>query len=80
MIAGSTRSASRTRAAFFAWGEAPADAPRSALGWPTWPAAFRDELIDLSRRYRLPIYVMAGDKIWSVEGALIQEVDSSKIR
>lgn len=41
----------------FAWGEAPADAPRSALGWPTWPAAFRDELIDLSRRYRLPIYV-----------------------
>lgn len=34
----------------------------------------------LSLLNRLPIYVMAGDKIWSVEGALIQEVDSSKIR
>jgi len=41
----------------FAWGSAPADAPRSDIGWPIYPDAFRDLLIDLGRRYRLPIYV-----------------------
>ncbi|WP_374383766.1 GH1 family beta-glucosidase [Dongia sp.] len=41
----------------FAWGGAPADAPKSDIGWPIFPDMFRDELIDLSRRYRLPIYV-----------------------
>ena len=41
----------------FAWGSAPADAPRSDIGWPIYPDAFRDLLIDLTRRYRLPIYV-----------------------
>ena len=28
----------------------------------------------------LPIYVVAGDKLWSVQGALIREVDTSKAR
>jgi beta-glucosidase len=41
----------------FAWGSAPADAPKSEIGWPIYPDMFRDELIDLSQRYRLPIYV-----------------------
>lgn len=31
----------------------------------------------LSLLNRLPIYVAAGDKIWTVEGALIQEIDTS---
>ena len=30
---------------------------RSPIGWQLDPAAFRDTLIDLHRRYRLPIYV-----------------------
>lgn len=34
----------------------------------------------LSLLNRLPIYVMAGDKLWSVQGALIREVDTSKGR
>ncbi|SIT02294.1 GH1 family beta-glucosidase [Insolitispirillum peregrinum] len=41
----------------FAWGEAPADADKSELGWAIFPDAFRDELIDLTHRYKLPIYV-----------------------
>ena len=41
----------------FAWGDAPPDAPRTEIGWPIFPEAFRDELIDITRRYRLPIYV-----------------------
>ena len=42
----------------FAWGDAPADAPvRPEIGWAIFPEAFRDELIELSRRYKLPIYV-----------------------
>ena len=32
----------------------------------------------LSLLNRLPIYVAAGDKIWSVQGALIREVDTSR--
>lgn len=34
----------------------------------------------LSLLNRLPIYVAAGDKVWSVQGALIREVDTSKKR
>ncbi len=41
----------------YAWGSAPADAPRSEIGWPIYPEMFREELIELTRRYRLPIYV-----------------------
>ncbi len=42
----------------FAWGSAPADTPVSAIGWPIYPDMFRDELLDLTGRYRLPVYVM----------------------
>lgn len=41
----------------FGWGSAPGDAPLSDIGWPIFPEMFRDELIGLTRRYRLPIYV-----------------------
>jgi beta-glucosidase len=41
----------------FGWGSPPADAPRSEIGWPIYPDAFRDELVDIARLYRLPIYV-----------------------
>jgi beta-glucosidase len=41
----------------FAWGAAPADAPKSGIGWPIFPDAFRTTLLDAHRRYGLPIYV-----------------------
>ena len=41
----------------FAWGCPPDDAPKSDIGWAVWPDAFRDELIGLSRTYRLPVVV-----------------------
>ena len=41
----------------YGWGDAPAEAPRSDIGWPVFPDMFRDELVDLSRTYRLPIYI-----------------------
>lgn len=41
----------------FAWADAPADVRRSPIGWQIDPEAFRDTLIDVSRRYHLPIYV-----------------------
>ena len=40
------------------FGGPPADVPRSSMGWPVQPEAFRDTLLDLHRRYRLPIYVL----------------------
>lgn len=41
----------------FAWGADLSEAPRSDIGWPIYPEHFRDELVDLTRRYRLPVYV-----------------------
>ena len=41
----------------FAWTDAPAGVRRSPIGWQIDPEAFRDTLLDVSRRYRLPIYV-----------------------
>lgn len=41
----------------FAWGSAPADTPVSDIGWPIFPDMFKEELLDLTRRYRLPIFV-----------------------
>jgi beta-glucosidase len=41
----------------FGWGSAPEDAPKTDMGWPIFPEMFTDELIDLTKRYRLPIYV-----------------------
>jgi len=42
----------------FLWADAPPGVPRSPIGWQIDPAAFRDTLLDMDRRYRLPIYVL----------------------
>jgi beta-glucosidase len=42
----------------FSFAEAPAHLERTGIGWPINPDAFRDTLIDINRRYRLPIYVL----------------------
>ena len=40
------------------FGPAPSNVPRSAMGWPVEPDAFRETLIGIHRRYRLPVYVL----------------------
>jgi len=41
----------------FASAEPPAGMPRTGIGWPIEPDAFRATLLDTHARYRLPIYV-----------------------
>ncbi|MGE5147736.1 MAG: glycoside hydrolase family 1 protein, partial [Candidatus Eiseniibacteriota bacterium] len=41
----------------FAFGPAPADLSHTPINWPIHPNAFRDSLLEVSARYRLPIYV-----------------------
>jgi len=41
-----------------AFGPAPAEVPRSSMGWPVDPDAFLETLTELDRRYKLPIYVL----------------------
>ena len=41
----------------FAWADAPADVPRSPIGWQIDPGAFRDTLLEAHARYALPIFV-----------------------
>jgi beta-glucosidase len=41
----------------FAWGEDKAATPHPLLGWAIYPDAFRDELLLIARRYKLPIVV-----------------------
>jgi beta-glucosidase len=41
----------------FGWGSPPADADKTDMGWPIFPEMFTEELIHLTKRYRLPIYV-----------------------
>ena len=41
-----------------AWGRAAADLPRTGMGWVIDPAAFRDMLLEVQRRYATPIYVL----------------------
>lgn len=40
------------------FGAPPADVPRTSIGWPIVPGAFRDTLLDLHGQFKLPIYVM----------------------
>jgi beta-glucosidase len=42
----------------FAWADAPDNVPKTQIGWQVDPLAFRDTLLDLDRRYHLPIYVL----------------------
>ncbi len=39
-------------------GAPPAEVPRTPIGWPIVPDAFRDTLLDIHTRFRLPIYVL----------------------
>ena len=41
----------------FGFGSPPPGMKRTAIDWPYDPGCFRDTLLDLTRRYRLPIYV-----------------------
>jgi beta-glucosidase len=41
----------------FGFGAVPDDLPRTGVGWPIDPNAFETTLLDLTSRYRLPIYV-----------------------
>jgi len=42
----------------FAWANAPETVPQTNIGWQVKPDAFRDTLLDIHRRYPMPIYVM----------------------
>jgi beta-glucosidase len=42
----------------FSFADAPAHLDRTGIGWPICPGTFRETLIAISRRYRLPIYVL----------------------
>lgn len=49
----------------FAWGKSPDSALHASIGWPIYPDAFREMLIDTAKRYSLPVYVTengCGDK------------------
>jgi beta-glucosidase len=41
----------------FTFGPAPPDLSHTPIAWPIHPDAFRDSLLEVSARYRLPIYV-----------------------
>jgi beta-glucosidase len=40
------------------FGPAPPGVPLSAIGWPVQPEAFRETLLSVYKRYRLPVYVL----------------------
>jgi beta-glucosidase len=40
------------------FGAPPEDVPRTSIGWPIVPGAFRDTLLDIHGRFGLPIYVL----------------------
>lgn len=41
----------------FGWGSAPEGAPDHGVGWAIFPEAFRDEILRIGKRYRLPVVV-----------------------
>lgn len=40
------------------FGAPPPNVPRTTIGWPIVPDAFRDTLLDVHRRFSLPIYIL----------------------
>ncbi len=61
----------------FAWGSAPTSMQQTGIGWPIHPDAFREELIETSRRYGLPVYVTengcGSNDAPNAEGAILDE-------
>jgi beta-glucosidase len=59
------------------FGPMPPDVPRTANEWPMEPYAFRDTLLTVHERYRLPIYVTengtAGADVLDSDGAVIDQ-------
>ena len=41
----------------FGWGESPPETTDHGVGWPVFPEYFREELLAITRRYRIPIYI-----------------------
>jgi beta-glucosidase len=41
----------------FSWGDGPAEPPHPLVGWAIHPEMFKDELLLLTQRYRVPVYV-----------------------
>jgi len=58
----------------YAWGDAPAGAPDYGVGWAIFPDAFRDELLEITRRYRMPIVITengcGGSDVVDADGAV----------
>ena len=50
--------ADREKPLGFRFASPPAEVPRSGMGWPVEPDAFRETLLAVNERYRLPIYVL----------------------
>jgi beta-glucosidase len=42
----------------FGFGDRPPDIPLTPIGWPIMPRAFRDTLLSVAKRYKLPVYVL----------------------
>jgi beta-glucosidase len=40
------------------FGDMPPGVPRTSMGWPVQPDEFRETLLEVHRRYRVPIYVL----------------------
>ena len=49
--------ADQTKQLGVAWGDSPPEPPHPSIGWVIHPEAFRDELVLISNRYKLPVYV-----------------------
>ncbi|MGF7176977.1 GH1 family beta-glucosidase [Azospirillum doebereinerae] len=58
----------------YGWGDAPPDSPTHGVGWAIFPDAFRDELLTIQTRYRLPIVVTengcGGSDVVASDGAV----------
>ena len=68
----------------FGWGETPSDGPDHGIGWPIFPEVFRDELITLTKRYGLPVYITengcGGDRDLDKPDAQGQVIDPHRIK
>jgi len=66
----------------FGWGDTPSGGPDYGIGWRIFPEMFRDELITLTERYRLPVYITengcGGDR--DVPDARGQVIDPHRIK